>query len=473
MKKLTIALSIILSAGSVIKSSAQEVITIQQAVERTLQNNLQIKQAKLNESLSDENLRQAKNDILPTVNGNGSLNKNFGRSLDPSTYQFISQQFTSFNGSISVGFDLFAGFQKLNQIKQNKVLLAADQTATEKVKNDLILQVVTSYMQILYNRDLLAASKQQQDVARLSLNQQQQLLDAGNKTLADVSEAKSQVATAELNVTNAQNALTISELTLAQLMEMPANTPYDVQAPLINSFTAAGTETNIQEVYESALKTFPDIKLATLRSEAALKAVDIAKGSYFPRLTLGGSAGTNYSSGRETVISRFPRTDTIGRTAIGREPVTVDGFGVQTAKQSFGSQFTDNFNQSAGLSLSIPIFNGFLTRSNVRRAKINYQGNLLQEQTAKNNLNKVISQSVADLQAARARYISTENAFTAQKDAFFVIEQRYNVGLVNSLDYNTSRTNRNKAETDFIQAKYDLLFRAKVIDYYLGRQITF
>jgi len=473
MKKLTIALSIILSAGSVIKSSAQEVITIQQAVERTLQNNLQIKQAKLNESLSDENLRQAKNDILPTVNGNGSLNKNFGRSLDPSTYQFISQQFTSFNGSISVGFDLFAGFQKLNQIKQNKVLLAADQTATEKVKNDLILQVVTSYMQILYNRDLLAASKQQQDVARLSLNQQQQLLDAGNKTLADVSEAKSQVATAELNVTNAQNALTISELTLAQLMEMPANTPYDVQAPLINSFTAAGTETNIQEVYESALKTFPDIKLATLRSEAALKAVDIAKGSYFPRLTLGGSAGTNYSSGRETVISRFPRTDTIGRTAIGREPVTVDGFSVQTAKQSFGSQFTDNFNQSAGLSLSIPIFNGFLTRSNVRRAKINYQGNLLQEQTAKNNLNKVISQSVADLQAARARYLSTENAFTAQKDAFFVIEQRYNVGLVNSLDYNTSRTNRNKAETDFIQAKYDLLFRAKVIDYYLGRQITF
>jgi outer membrane protein len=472
MKKLIIALSIALSAGFVTRSYAQEVITIQQAVEKTLQNNLQIKQSMLNESLSDENLRQAKNDILPTLNGNGSYNKNYGRSLDPSTYQFISQQFTSFNGNVNLGLDLFAGFQKLNQIKQNRLLLYADQTATEKMKNDLILQVVTSYMQILYNRDLLAASKQQQEVARLTANQQQLLLDAGNKTLADISEAKSQVATAELNVTNAQNALTISNLTLAQLMEMPPNTSFDVQAPLINSFNESGTETNIQEVYESALKTFPDIKLAALRSEAAQKAIDIARGSYLPRLSLGGSVGTNYSSGRETVVSRTSEQILFGETASG-EKVYTTGSTTLTAPQSFGSQFTDNFNQSVGLSLSIPIFNGFLVRSNVRRARINYQGNLLQEQTAKNNLNKVISQSVADLQAAKARYVSTENAFTAQKDAFFVIEQRYNVGLVNSLDYNTSRTNRNKAETDFIQAKYDLLFRAKVIDYYLGKQITF
>jgi outer membrane protein len=472
MKKLTIALSIVLSAGFVTKSIAQEVITIQQAVERTLQNNLQIKQSKLNESLSDENLRQAKNDILPTLNGNGSLNKNFGRSLDPSTYQFISQQFTSFNGNINVGFDLFAGFQKMNQIKQNRLLLYADQTATEKVRNDLVLQVVTSYMQILYNRDLLAASIQQQEVARLTANQQQLLLDAGNKTLADVSEAKSQVATAELNVTNAQNALTISNLTLAQLMEMPPNTTFEVQAPLVNSFTATGTDINIQEIYESALNTFPDIKLATLRSEASQRAIEIARGSYLPRLSLGGSVGTNYSSGRETVVSRTSGQVLFGETASG-EKVFTTGTTTLTAPQSFGSQFTDNFNQSVGLSLSIPIFNGYLTRSNVRRARINYQGNLLQEQTAKNNLNKVISQAVADLQAARARYVSTENAFEAQKDAFFVIEQRYNVGLVNSLDYNTSRTNRNRAETDFIQAKYDLLFRAKVIDYYLGRQIVF
>jgi outer membrane protein len=472
MKKLTIALSIVLSAGFVTKSIAQEVITIQQAVERTLQNNLQIKQSILNESLSDENLRQAKNDILPTLNGNASLNKNFGRSLDPSTYQFISQQFTSFNGNINVGFDLFAGFQKMNQIKQNRILLYADQTATEKMKNDLILQVVTSYMQILYNRDLLAASIQQQDVARLTANQQQLLLDAGNKTLADVSEAKSQVATAELNVTNAQNALTISNLTLAQLMEMPPNTTFEVQAPLVNSFTATGTDINIQEIYESALKTFPDIKLATLRSEASQKAIDIARGSYLPRLSIGGSAGTNYSSGRETIVSTTAISQQIGLTE-SNEPVFAPGVEVVREKQTFGAAFVDNFNQSAGLSLSIPIFNGYLTRSNVRRARINYQGNLLEEQTAKNNLNKVISQAVADLQAARARYVSTENAFAAQRDAFFVIEQRYNVGLVNSLDYNTSRTNRNRAETDFIQAKYDLLFRAKVIDYYLGRQIVF
>ena len=126
-----------------------------------------------------------------------------------------------------------------------------------------------------------------------------------------------------------------------------------------------------------------------------------------------------------------------------------------------------------GLSVQIPIFNGLQARSNVKRAKINYEDYKIQEQLVKNNLNKVIAQAVADLRAADSRYKSNENTFNAQKDAFNVIEQRYNVGLVNSLDYNTSRTNRNKAEIDLIQAKYDLLFRSKVIDYYLGNQITF
>ena len=170
-------------------AAAQEVISIQQAIENTLNNNLQIRQAKLTENLSDENLKQSKAALFPTVNGNGGYNVNFGRSLDPSTQSFNSQQFSSFNGGVSTSVDLFQGFQKLNQIKQNKLLLSADQTYTEKVKNDLILQVITSYMQILYNKDFLVAAKQQLAVAQQQLKQQQELLDVGNKTLADLAES--------------------------------------------------------------------------------------------------------------------------------------------------------------------------------------------------------------------------------------------------------------------------------------------
>ncbi len=311
----------------------------------------------------------------------------------------------------------------------------------------MILQVVTAYMQILFNQDLLKTSQQQLTVAKQTFNREQALLDAGNKTLADVSQAKSQVATAELSVTNAQNALSISFLVLNQLMEMPTNSQFEVQAPLVSIEGSVSGSQNATEVYNSALNTFPDVKMFNLRSLAAKQQIEIARANYYPRLSLGAGLNTSYSY-------QFNYTGL-------------------TPQQAFADQINQRFGQSIGMNLQIPIFNGYSARWGVRKAKISYQNALVQEQIVKNNLNKVVSQAVLDLRAAESRYTSTQNAFNAQKDAYYVVEQRYNVGLVNSLDFSTAQTNRNKAEIDMIQAKYDLIFRAKVIDYYLGRQITF
>lgn len=452
---------------------AQEIITIQQAIEKTLNNNLQIKQARLSESLTDESLKQSKASLFPTLNGNGGYNVNFGRSLDPSTQSFSSQQFSSFNGGIATSVDLFQGFQKLNQIKQNKLLLDADKTYTEKIKNDLVLQVITSYMQILYNKDFLVAAKQQLAVAQQQMKQQQELLDVGNKTLADLAESKSLVATAELDVTTAQNALTISFITLAQLMDIPSASSYEVKPPDVSSFNGSAGVYDPEEVYGQALSLFPDIKLAAIRTEAAKKAVDLAKGAYYPSISLGAGLNTNYSSGRKTILDIVPNGEReIGYTVSG-EKVLAATFKELSETYRFNDQIRDNFGQYVGFSLQIPIFNGFRTRTTVRRAKITLMQNQTEEQLSKNNLNKVIYQAVADLKAAQSTYESTSKTFVARKEAFSVIEQRYNVGLVNSLDYSTSQTNRNKAELDMIRAKYDLLFKAKVIDYYLGKQIIF
>ena len=473
MKKFPLVLSLVFLVICFQESAGQEVITIQQAIEKTLTNNLQIKQSQLNESLSDENLRQSKNALLPTLNGNGGYNVNFGRSEDPSTRQFNTQKFSSFNGGISTGVDIFQGFQKMNQIRQNKLLLDVDKTTTEKVKNDLILQVVTSYLQILYNKDFLTAAQQQLAVAKQQLTREEELLEVGNKTLADLSQAKSQVATAELNTTNATNDLAISYLTLAQLMDVPSSTIYSVSAPVLESFNKPDTNANPQEVYDAAIKLFPDIKLAALQTEASKIGINIAKGNYYPTLSFGAGLNTTYSSGRDRVLNVVPNGfREIGRTE-GGEPVLTPDFTTLTDIYRFNDQLRDNFGQYVGVSLRIPIFNGFAARSTVRRARINYLQNQTQEQLALNNLNKVIYQAVADLKAADSRFTSTTNTFQAQKDAFNVIEQRYAVGLANSLDYSTSQTNLNRAEIDMIQAKYDLLFRAKLIDYYLGKQIVF
>lgn len=431
-------------------AQAQEVITIQQAVERMLQNNLNIKQSSLNVLTAETYLQQSKADLLPTLNAGLDNSFNFGRSLNPATNQLVTQNFFSGNGNVTTSVDLFGGFAKVNQIKQNKLLLEAGYSTLEKTKNDLILQVVTSYFQVVFNEDLLKASNQQLLVAQQTLTRETALLDAGNKTVADVSQAKAQVATAELNVTNAQNQLTISYLTLSQLMEMRSDSGYKVVAPTIQEVARAQTNYNVNEVFNTSVNNYPDIKLARLNREAAEKGVAVAKGRLFPTISLGGGVGTRYSYDLATQGTQF-----------------------SVPNAHLFDQINNNFYQNVGISLRIPVFNGLSAKSNVKRAKISYQGYIIQEQLTKNNLNKVIAQAVADLRAADSRYSSTLNTFNAQKDAFTVIEERYNVGLVNSLDYNTARTNMNRAEIDFIQAKYDLLFRSKVIDYYLGKQITF
>lgn len=430
---------IIATSGSI---KAQEKITLKRATELVIENNLQIKQAQFSEAISDENLRQSKYALFPTLNSNTSLNFNFGRSIDPLTNQFVNQSITSTNGSISSNTPLFAGFQRINQISQNKLQLEVDKSFTQKVKNDLVLSVVINYLNVLNSQDLVIASGQQLDISKQQLDVEQKFYDVGNKTLADLSQAKSQVATSELNVTNAQNQVDLAFLNLAQLLERDPSIPFEVEKPAIDNITNVNAAYSAAEVYRSASANFPDIKLAELRKLVLQKEIEIARGNYYPSLNLQGGFGTRYSNG------------SFGNT-------------------SFVTQTQDNFNQFIGFGLNIPVFNGFSARSSVRRAKINFQNGEINEQIAKNNLNKVINQAVYDLRAAEKRFYSAQTAFESTRDAFNVIEQRYGVGLVNSLDFNQAQTNLNKAQFDQIQARYDLIFRSKVIDYYLGNPITF
>ncbi|HEY1062205.1 MAG TPA: TolC family protein [Daejeonella sp.] len=433
----------LLLAGSIVNPLfAQERITLKRATELVIENNLQIKQAQFSEAISEENLSQSKLALYPSLNANTGLNFNFGRSIDPLTNQFINQAITSTSGNVTSNTALFQGFRRMNEISQNKLQLEADKSNTQKVKNDLILAVVTNYLSVLNAQDLLIASQQQLDIAKQQLDIEQKFFDVGNKTLADLSQAKSQVATAELNVTNAKNQVDLSFLNLAQLLERDPSVPFEVEKPQIDNINNVNAAYSAVDVFKTASLNFPDIKLAEYRKQVLEKEIDIARGGYFPSLNLQSGFGTRYSNGA-------------------------------FANNSFASQVKDNFNQFIGFGLTIPIFNGLTAKSNVRRANINFQNAMLSEQLAKNNLNKVINQAVYDLRAAEKRYYSAQTAYESSKEAFNVIQQRYAVGLVNSLDFNQAQTNLNKAQFDQIQAQYDLIFRSKVIDYYLGNPITF
>jgi outer membrane protein len=458
---------------------AQRLITLQDAVDLTLKNNLTIKQAQITEALGTEDYKQAKNNLLPSLTGNPNAGFNFGRTPVAGQYVYANQTNFSVNSAAALQMTLYQGGQLRNQILQNKLLLDVDKTSTDKVKNDLLLNVVTDYLTILTDQDLVIAAKQQIDLAKITVDRAQKNFDMGNATKADLAQANVQLSTAEYNLTNSQNQADLAILILKQYMEMDPTTQIKVEKPDISRLTDVRTVYDATEVIKTAFTTNPDIRLAELQQQTYAQAIKIAKGNYFPVLTLFGNVQSSYAN--------IVKTKVIGQTPPAYEPIgTVQVQGTNYTVQSltpvqqpiysngypFFTQFGDNYNQSFGVSLQIPIFNKFLARTSVRKAKLNYQNAEVATQLAKNTLSKTIIQAVLDLQAAEKSYQSSLQTFQSNKEALNVTKQRYDAGLVNTLDYNTALTNYNKSQNDMIEGQYQVIFRSKVIDYYLGNPIT-
>src|ERR1700761_1003679 len=325
-----ILLNFIILLTAVFTAHAQEVITLQKAVELTLERNLTIKQSQITEALGAEDVRKAKYTQLPSLTLNPQGSYNFGRSPNLTTYSYTSQSFLYVNGQASVGVTLFQGGQLRNQVLENKLILDADKTSTEKVKNDLVLNVVVDYMQILTNQDLVTAANEQLGIAKITLDRAQKNFDAGNQTLADLSQAKAGVSTAELNLTTAQNQLATTILTLKQYMEMSPDSDIKVEKPDISKLTDIRVSFNADEVINAAMTHYPDVRLAEVQEKRYQQAVKVAKGGFYPTLSFFGGVGSNY-------------TNQANAFAIGGN--------------TFFDQFSHNFNQSIGVSLNIPIFN--------------------------------------------------------------------------------------------------------------------
>jgi outer membrane protein len=470
--KLLILPAFILLMMAGLKANAQQVISLQQAVDSTIKNNLTIKQAQLTEALADQDYQQAKYNQLPSLSANPQGGYYFGKSQIAGAFAYSSSAL-NIQGQANLSVTLFQGGQLRNQILQNKLTLDVDKTSTAKVKNDLLLNVVTDYLTILTDQDLVIAAKQQLDLAKITMDRAQKNFDAGNATRADLAQAQAQVETAVLTLTNDQNQVDLAVLVLKQYMEMDPTANITVVKPDISKLTNVQTVFDVAEVIKTAFTTNPDIKLAELQQQTYAQAIKIAKGSYYPVLSLYGGLGTSYSN-QATNFSVAPagNTPVVGYVYGSNGPVYNQQFGVSSTPISLGSQLNGNFNQFFGLSLQIPIFNHYTARTSVTKAKLNYEYAELTTQLAKNTLSKTIIQAVLDLQSAEKSYQSALKTYEANKEALNVTKQRYDAGLVNTLDYNTALTNYNTAQNQMIEGQYQVVFRSKVIDYYLGNPIT-
>ena len=460
--------------GANIPCFSQQYITVQQVIERSLKNNVQFKISKLNEEISLTNLQQSKYALFPTLTSSPQTSFNVGRSIDLATNQYTTERKVNYNQSINLQFLIFAGKQKINQIKKNKLLFEADHNNTEKNKDELLLNVVTTFIELLSDQDLMTAVDAQVELQMLNIENVKKNISVGYKVQADLIAAESQLANILYNRSEIQNQLNIAVLNLKQFMESDSNEELIAISPYSKADSIQILHYNVEEVYKKALQINPSIKVAELQKGAAYQNILIAKGNYYPKLSLFDAVGTSYSSGRQLLDHYETKgVDEIGVVTGLNFPVIAPHREEILKNYSFNKQILDNLNQTFGFSLQLTIFNNFNNRIAVKQAKVNFENYDLQLEQAKKDLKKIIAQAFADYTAAINKHKYATLAYASDKEVLKVTEQKFKMGANNFWDYNNALVNVNKAEFDMIAAKYDMLFKSKVIDYYLGNSISF
>jgi outer membrane protein len=473
-KNLYIVLLLLGLPFSAFSQNAAKAWTLQDCIEYALKNNIQVKQSELNAELSKAVLLQSEARLLPSLNGNIAHNYNFGRTIDPFTNQFATDRVLSQNFSVSSSLTIFSGLQQINAIRQSKFDYLASRYDVDKMRNDISMNIALAYLQVLYSEELVDVTKAQAEITEAQVERTKKLVEAGSLARGSLLEIQAQLATEELNLANAQNQLDLSYLSLAQLLDLQWTPEFRIVKPDLNIPAETVIASTANDIFNAALSIQPDIKSAEFRMKSSYKGLAVARGGISPRIVFSGSVGTGYSGIAKRLLGTpaFNGFDTIGVTS-GGDLVMTPSYTATFETTPFSDQVNDNFNQSFGVFITIPIFNGLQTKTNISRAKISMQNAEYSLQLAKNQLQKNVQQAYADASAGLKKYFAAQKAVDAMEESFKYTQQRYDVGMVNTIDYNTSKNNLTKAKSDLVQAKYDYVFRTKVLDFYQGKPLSF
>lgn len=448
--------------------------TLQECIDHALKNNIQVKQSELNAELSKALLTQSQAGLLPSLNGNVSHNYNFGRTIDPFTNQFATDRVLSQNFSLSSSVTIFSGLQQINAIRQSKFEYLASRYDVDKMRNDIAMNIALAYLQVLFSEELVDVTQAQVTVTEAQVERTNKLVEAGSLARGSLLDIQAQLATEELNLANAQNQLDLSYLSLMQLLELQWTPEFKIVKPQLDIPAGTVIASSPNAIYNTALAIQPEIKSAEFRMQSSKKGLAVARGGISPRVVFSGSVGTGYSGAARRLLGDpvLAGYDTTGYTS-GGDYVLTPNFITNFETTPFSQQVNDNFNQSFGVFITIPIFNGLQTKTSITRAKISMQNAEYSLQLAKNQLQKNVQQAYADASAGLKKYLAAQKAVDAMEEAFKYTQQRYDVGLVNTIEYNTSKNNLTKAKSDLLQAKYDYVFRTKVLDFYQGKPLAF
>jgi outer membrane protein len=456
---------------------SQDKWDLESCINYALTHNIQIKQQELNTKVQENQLTQSKISLLPSLNGSLSRNFSYGRSVDPYTNDFTEEKTTNDSYGINSSVTLFNGFQKINTVKKNQLDLKANIKDLEKLRNDISLNVASAYLNVLFSMELLETSLDQIDITKQQEHRTQKLVDAGSLALGDLLEIRAQKANEELQAVNYDNQLEIALLNLKQLLELDTLNDFTIVRPNVQ-VDQVDLPLNFDEVFDYAMNNLPQVMSAQFRLEASQKSLSIAKGARSPQLTLGAGINTGYSDARKeidnsTFTTSYQANGGYATDASGNQlPTYILQPNYSYKTKSFNDQFNDNLSSYAVLTLNVPIFNAWQVNTNISNSKINVLNAQYSLDLEKKNLYKEIQQKFLDAVAAKKKFDATESSLTSTQELFNYTQKKFDVGLVNTLDYNLSKNRVTKSQSDLLQAKYEYIFAVKILDFYQGKVLS-
>jgi len=473
MIKVALAIVTLALSFSFQPAEAQDKWSLERCIGYALDNNIQVKQQRLNAEYSKTTLNQSKSNLYPNLNAGGDQTYSFGRSVDPYSYQFTDERIASNNFYISSSVTLFNGFQAQNTIQQNEFNLMLALQDVEKAKNDIALNIATAYLQILFSDELVNIAQNQLEITKQQIERTQRLVEAGSMAQGNLLEVQAQAASEELQVINTQNQLRLAYLNLTQMLDLKDVPNFAIEKPVFPDLSEQITLPAVDQVFLVA-QNLPQIKSRELEMKSSERGVAIARGMQSPKLTLNLNYGTGYSNARKLYSQSILEPQASGAY------VDVAGTSYQvfapsyktTAKDyAFGNQIRDNGSTSISLRLNIPIFNNYQAQNAISNSRLKMLNSNYNYQTARNQLYKEIQQSYSDATAAFSKFKGSKKALTAMEESFKYTQQKYDVGIVTTVDYNTAKNQLAKTKSDMLQAKYEYIFKKSILDFYAGNPI--
>lgn len=431
MKAITLTLAALALAGSI---RAQQGWTLDRCIDYALENNIQIRQSDIAARTRDVDLNSARSNRLPGVSASASQSWSFGRSLTiDNTYANTNTASTSF--SIGTDMTLFAGGRISGNIQNARLGLDAAMADLERIKDDVRVQVAQAFIQIVYNRSILDVAHGQVTIDSMQVERLTALAAIGKASSAEVASQRATLAQSQLSVTQAQNNLNMSILTLTQLLELPSPEGFDVIQPDADDIEFSIPDSP-EQIYAQALDIKPAVKSEEIRLQQAANSIDIAKGGYYPTLSLSAGAGTGYYTSSN-------------RTS-----------------DNFGSQMKNNFGPHVGLNLSIPIFSRNSNRNSVRSAQLSMMNQEMQLDNVKKQLYKEIQQAYYNTVSSKSRYESSQEVQTSAQESFELVQAKYEGGKASITEFNESKNRLVTAQADVIKYRYEYLFNTALLEFY-------